>query len=333
MVNFRYHIVSLVAVFLALAIGVIMGSTVIDRVTVETLERQQARLDGNLTKARAENNKLSGDLDDLRQLSHQLTKEIGERLSPGALRDVPVLLIGLRGSEPAGQKELITALTQANARVQPTMWLTERFKLAKSDDQKALAGLLEVEEKSATRLRRLGLERIGAVLRLLAIGESTPDSGLLGSLSNAGFIEFDGGDTDVPAAILPGTRVLLMAVPEDQADGEPNAPVTAANKVIEETLGALTRSLVGGLEAATDLLVAESAVTDQIERARLVEPLRDDKALVGRFSSVDNLDEPIGRMAILLALHDLGVDGTGHYGSGPGATRLLPALPPPAPGI
>ena len=31
MINFRFHVVSIVAVFLALALGVVMGSTVVDR--------------------------------------------------------------------------------------------------------------------------------------------------------------------------------------------------------------------------------------------------------------------------------------------------------------
>ena len=46
MLNLRYHVVSLVAVFLALGIGVIMGATVIDRVTVDQLRN---RLDSVVT--------------------------------------------------------------------------------------------------------------------------------------------------------------------------------------------------------------------------------------------------------------------------------------------
>ena len=37
MINLRYHIVSIVAVFLALGIGVLMGSTIVDRAIVSTL--------------------------------------------------------------------------------------------------------------------------------------------------------------------------------------------------------------------------------------------------------------------------------------------------------
>lgn len=332
MVNFRYHIVSLVAVFLALAIGVVMGSTVIDRVTVETLEAQQDRLHTNLTNARAANRKVSGDLDNLRQASSQMAREAGDRLVPGSLLDVPVLLLGIRGNEPSGRKELIEGLAQANARAEATLWLTDRFQLHDLDDQKSLGELLGIEEKSATRLRRVGLERLGAALRSLALGEVTPDAGLPAALTDADFLELDVQGGGEALDIKPGTRIVLAVAPGDRGGSSPDNEVTAADKAVGETLTTLTRALVGGEQAPIDLVVAEAAVTDQPERARLIESLRDDKFLAGRFSTVDNLDEPIGRTACLLALRDLGVDGVGHYGSGPGASRLIPALPPAAPG-
>ncbi len=38
MINFRFHLVSLVAVFLALAIGIVMGYGVLGQPTVDTLQ-------------------------------------------------------------------------------------------------------------------------------------------------------------------------------------------------------------------------------------------------------------------------------------------------------
>ena len=38
MINFRFHLVSLTAVFLALGIGIAVGATVVDRATVDFLE-------------------------------------------------------------------------------------------------------------------------------------------------------------------------------------------------------------------------------------------------------------------------------------------------------
>ena len=45
MINFRFHIASLIAVFLALALGVVMGSTVIDRAIVEGLHDRIDRVE------------------------------------------------------------------------------------------------------------------------------------------------------------------------------------------------------------------------------------------------------------------------------------------------
>ena len=46
MINLRYHIVSIVAVFLALAVGVVMGSTVIARSELDFLHNRQDDLEG-----------------------------------------------------------------------------------------------------------------------------------------------------------------------------------------------------------------------------------------------------------------------------------------------
>ncbi|NLA37006.1 MAG: copper transporter, partial [Actinobacteria bacterium] len=45
MINLRFHIVSIVAVFLALAIGILTGSTLLDRATIEVLQDRQTSLD------------------------------------------------------------------------------------------------------------------------------------------------------------------------------------------------------------------------------------------------------------------------------------------------
>jgi len=42
MINFRFHLVSLIAVFLALGLGILVGSTVVDQVIVDRLDRSGA---------------------------------------------------------------------------------------------------------------------------------------------------------------------------------------------------------------------------------------------------------------------------------------------------
>lgn len=328
MINFRYHIVSLVAVFLALAIGVVMGSTVIDRVTVETLESQQHRLDVNLAKARQTNSEISGQLDDERQTNVQMAQEAAERLVPASLLDVPVLLIGMTDNEAPGYRALIEELTFAGAKVQATLWLTDRLDLQDVDDRKKLAQLLESDDQASKSLRRTALDRLGASLRSQALGGEVKDPGLIMGLKDAGFIDIDLPGESQSLGVLPGTRVIMVASPQSKDDED----LSVQDKILGESVLSLARSLVGGDQVPTDLVVAEAAAPDQKERARLIEALRDEKSLAGRFSSVDNLDQRVGRTACVLALRDLGVDSVGHYGSGVGAKRLVPA-PPPTPSI
>ena len=54
MVNLRYHIVSIVAVFLALGIGIVMGSTVVDRGIVDVLNRRVDGVEKTLKAVRAD---------------------------------------------------------------------------------------------------------------------------------------------------------------------------------------------------------------------------------------------------------------------------------------
>ena len=45
MINFRFHLASLIAVFLALAIGIVMGSTVVKEATVKGLRSEIHRVE------------------------------------------------------------------------------------------------------------------------------------------------------------------------------------------------------------------------------------------------------------------------------------------------
>ena len=54
MIDFRYHLVSIVAVFLALAIGIVLGATQLQRQTVDVLQSTSNSLRNQLSAASAE---------------------------------------------------------------------------------------------------------------------------------------------------------------------------------------------------------------------------------------------------------------------------------------
>src|ERR1700709_717551 len=55
MINFRFHVVSLIAIFLALALGVVIGAGVIDRGVVDALDNRLNTVERNSDRIKSEN--------------------------------------------------------------------------------------------------------------------------------------------------------------------------------------------------------------------------------------------------------------------------------------
>ena len=76
MINFRFHLVSLIAVFLALGLGILVGSTVVDQGIVNRLDAEissvrkenSAREADEQGRSRSENTQLQQFIDDVRAL-------------------------------------------------------------------------------------------------------------------------------------------------------------------------------------------------------------------------------------------------------------------------
>ena len=59
MINFRFHLVSLIAVFLALGLGILVGSTVVDQVIVDRLDREISSVSHESNQLKSDNSKLN----------------------------------------------------------------------------------------------------------------------------------------------------------------------------------------------------------------------------------------------------------------------------------
>src|SRR5437867_11961296 len=93
MVNFRFHIISLVAVFLALGIGVLMGSTVVDQATVKGLRNNLASFKHQRDAEKDRARTLADDLSRWDKFAEQAR----DQLLPGRLAGVPVLVVAVQG--------------------------------------------------------------------------------------------------------------------------------------------------------------------------------------------------------------------------------------------
>ena len=295
MVNFRFHLVSLTAVFLALGLGLVIGSTVVDRVTVETIEGQLDQVRDRADRVNAENEELVADLDRARQFGDQA----GRRLVEGRLRDVPVLVIAVEGGPEDRTVELERALASAGASFAGRVTMTERWSLESEEDVEGLALAVGVSSTRAENVRRAAVEALAGAVRAGVPGELIP------ALVERGFLRYEGPSS--PAEIPPaGVRVL--AVSEDD--------VAAANEVALLPLISSLADAQVGVVAAAPLEGEEAVVSTFIASLRRGE-------LANRVSTVDNLGIE-GEAAAILALQDLGADRLGHYGLGEGVDGVLP---------
>jgi uncharacterized coiled-coil protein SlyX len=164
MINLRYHIVSLTAVFLAIGIGLTLGSTFLDRATVENLDGQLQNLETRLADRDEQIQELQGQLERSEALQTALDEQ-GSALLTDRLDDVPVVVLASAGVDEADVDGVLEALQTAGADVRGRWWLTERFLLSSGGDVTDLAAALGETSGDPARLRRVAIDSLAAELR------------------------------------------------------------------------------------------------------------------------------------------------------------------------
>jgi hypothetical protein len=328
MINFRFHIVSLTAVLLALGIGLVLGTTFLDDALEEALKDQLSGLEASLDRARQRNDELQGQLDAFRDEADELEAQLGERLYRGQLEGDPVLVISTRGVDEEWVDAVNSSLSQADADLVGTWWLTDRLALDDDAEVEDLSTALEGSTDDPERLERSLARQMADVLfgaadapdDVLVGDQAAPaEPALLSRLREGGFVEYDlpeGAEGDVVRLPASGLRIVVV-------DG-PGAQVPAS-QVLQPMLTEMT---VEGPQPVV-AVAPEELSDDEAEEDPppvLVRIIRDDDTLAERLSTVDDVDRVSGRVSTVLATADAtpGAPIIGHYGTGDGASRLIP---------
>jgi len=121
-INFRYHVVSLTAVFLALAIGLVVGTAALNGPVADSLKNQVTAVSKDNSNLRDQANQY---LDQLNRAQEFATEVAGPLLS-GKLAGRKVLLVAL----PGGQDYLdgvAAMLTTAGAKITAQVTVQDKF--------------------------------------------------------------------------------------------------------------------------------------------------------------------------------------------------------------
>ncbi len=311
MISFRYHIVSIVSVFLALAVGVALGGGPLKGEVDNTLV-DQVQAD---RKAKSDLRREIASLKDGNSFSDAFADGVAPGLVGSALEGRSVTVVVLPTASQSEVTELQDMVATAGGsvagvvRIGEAMLDPENKQLVDELGSQLLAGASGVTVPPDAS----GYERAGALLaRALGTDEApggasvdaTAES-ILAGLSTAELISVEG---DLERR---GSLVLFVA--------------GAGAGTLEERQGAnsIATTLISAVDAGTDGTV----VAGPIQSARpggLVRAVRDDVAAAGDVSTVDVLGRSAGRVISVLALDGQSSGQTGHYGAVDAADGALP---------
>jgi hypothetical protein len=308
LISFRFHLVSIVAVFLALALGVLVGTTVVNQGVIDDLN---GRVDKAVTRS-----------DDLRkqvgalQAQQRAWESFGRAVEPllvsNQLTGQRVVMVTLEGVDLSEVDGVRQALQDAGATVESVLFITARMALTDERSQTQLAGILGTGTTTPADLAADAARQLAGRLALGAVpptaaSETSGAQDLLSRLAGANFLVVRGATGPLDGIGGPDDPVVVLS-------GGSQDPVVEPSMFLEP----LTSALVEDLRPVV--------ATETVDTAYAFVPLvREDGALDGRLVTVDNADSLVGRIAVVLGLRDLlATSQGGHFGVKPGATSLIP---------
>jgi hypothetical protein len=324
-IDFRYHLVSIVAVFLALAIGIVLGSTELQGSVIDGLRAAN----NSLTNQR---NAVSAQRDGYEQqasASDTFLQTAEPKLLSGMLAGKKIVLV----TEPGAPSGIIDGIEKAagtgyaGATVTGTVALQPKFNDLSGATRSSLSALntalattdgtvLAPAVDQQTAYQQEAAELIATAVLNQADGESgltaAQAQSLLGQYAKGGYLTVSGTPWDR------ATLAVIVTPQTAPADG-PNDP---ANQVLLAAAAQFATASAATLVAGPAASSAASASAISVLRSSSVS---------SQVSSVDNADSRLGQISVIWALaNQLAGEKPNSYGiSGASAVSPVP-LPVPS---
>lgn len=309
MISLRTHAISLAAVFLALAIGVALGSGLLSDTVLSGLRDDKQKLQNQINALTKQRNVLNEKL----SAAGEFDTQMSPRILHDAMAGKSVVVFRTPDAADDDVEGLSRTVEQAGGTVTGTVSLTEEFvdansaeKLLSVVNSPIVPAGAQLSTKSVDQGSQAG-DLLGIALlinrdpKVPAVADQQRDT-VLTALRDTGFITYGGdrvGAADT-ALIVTGGRL---------GDDAGNKGATVARFAAGMAPHGSGTLIAGRDGAATG--TAAVAVT------------RSDPALTSAVGTVDDVDAASGRITTVLALQDLISGGRpGQYGVGQGATSV-----------
>jgi hypothetical protein len=332
MISLRQHIFSLVAVFVALAIGIAAGSTVVRGPLLDSTRARLEAAEQNIELERAENDALAAELG---QLDDWAVVGPAQLLSGRAV-GIGVLLVTMPDVDEELARGIVGALRASDATLLADIRVDSRLAdPTRSSEVGAATALLggsvpdgdtvDAAEIAAGFATALGA-RVGEFAVTVAAAGGRVDEALrdvLGATEDSGSIDL----VDVQAAAVEIEGVVVVVL-NDRTTEVQDGVLDLADASV--AVASSARAAIADDRGVAVTVAEAGRVSPTIEQPRrsTVEIVRGDGRLRDEVGTVDNVESALGWIALVLSFEEVGVGGVGHYGFRDGADA---ALPPPRP--
>jgi hypothetical protein len=236
MINIRYHVFSLIAVFLALAIGLAAGSTVVKESIVDNLRDNQDRLESELDDLLAANEQLDLRVGRLEEADRRLRAEGPLALLDARLLGMTVVVVNGEGLDGAVHDAVVDTLDDAGAELAGEIEV--RREIVREERQPELAEIVGAgEDDDAVAM---AAQQLATALAAIDAPPTTlPEDGPTDAPTEEEPAEGSAGQT--PSTTAPEEPPSTAAPDEESTDEESpeDAPPTPERVALDDLLDAL----------------------------------------------------------------------------------------------
>ena len=302
MISFRYHLVSIVAVFLALALGIVVGTTALNGPITKDLRNQVNDTKKQRDTLAEQVKQLQGQVDD----AGQFASTYGTELVADKLAGKDILEIVLPGATNDMQDGLTSQINAAGGKISGRITITKAYL-----DPSGGAGIVSLATGAS---RPIGwnapvtsnADKLGGSLLayvLLGHGQETDLTQVMGGFSALHMVSSDA------QSITPSTTVVVLG----------HGGLSGNDYAATAELSLVTALAQNGGHV---VVAADNA---SASHNGLVAAVRSAKSARDSVSSVDNANTPFGQVSTVLALAGSAQGLVGHYGTDQSADALYPA--------
>jgi hypothetical protein len=314
MINFRFHLVSLIAVFLALGLGILVGSTVVDQVIVDRLDREISSVSHESNQIKSDNSALK---DQVSKLNDFLKKSAAYSVQQ-RLISAPIAIIAEKGIDSGAVNAVLAQVRAAGADVPGVLWLDDKWKLDSVKDLTALHTAAKVTGSAPAA-------RVAAMRALVTrLAEPQPAGAraridVIEPLRSAGFLDFTGGKKAALTAFPEHpSRVLFLTGPDSDLAG-----TNSMIDLVTPFVAAKVPTVVAEVYDAK----AKDGTKSVPKRGAAIAPVRNDPSLAKQVTTLDDAEMLQGTITAVISLEQVADGIVGHYGYGEGAGDVVPPIP------